>query len=392
MFDRLLPKARHPLIYAGFYLMVAAVVVRVFDRLSFTSEAAAVVAGVGLFACIAAARDSGRFVPSRRPLLYLGLQTAIATALLSIEPSLDFLALLFVLLSLQAVLLLPDPTRYLWLVALSLLTAVIFFTNYDPDEALAFTLTYCGAYIFFGLLAKAVVDSEAARKTSERLLTELREKEARLRELAVSEERNRLAREMHDTLAQGFTGIVLQLEAAEQSIEDAPQEAASRLARAKSLARESLQEARRSVWNLLPQALEERSVEEALRDEVRRFASEGQERTSFNVRGQRTSLAAPVQTALLRVCQESLTNVRKHAAATEVSVTLSYESDSVLVQILDNGVGISSSAGLTDGSGRGLAGMKERAQILGGRFLAEETEAGGTRVLVEIPLAEAEAR
>jgi len=132
MFDRLLPKARHPLIYAGFYLVVAAVVVRIFIKLSFTSEAAAVVAGVGLFTLIAIARDSGRFVLSRRPLLYLGLQTAIVTALLSIEPSLDFLALLFVLLSLQAVLLLPDPTRYLWLAALTLLIAVIFFVNYEP--------------------------------------------------------------------------------------------------------------------------------------------------------------------------------------------------------------------------------------------------------------------
>jgi signal transduction histidine kinase len=385
---RLLPRVRLPLLYGGLYLLIVAAAARAPGELSF-SDAAFIEAGIGLFACIAIARDSGWTVLSRRPVLYLSLQTAIATTLLGIEPEVDTMALLYVVLSLQAVLLLPQTRGYLWLLGLSVLTFAIFFAFYDPAEAISYSFTYCAAYIFTGVLATAVVESDAARATSEGLLVELREKEAALRELAVIEERNRLAREIHDTLAQGFTGIVLQLEAAEESIGDAPKEAAARLARAKSLARESLQEARRSVWNLLPQALEDRTVEEALRDEVRRFAAEGQERTSFNVRGERTHLAVEVQTALLRVCQESLTNVRKHAEATEVSVTLSYETDSVRLQVLDNGVGIDSSVGRAGGSdrGRGLAGMEERAHILGGRFLAEETEAGGTRVLIEIPLA-----
>jgi signal transduction histidine kinase len=390
---RVLPRVRLPLLYGGLYLLIVAAAARVPSELSF-SDAALIEAGIGLFACIAVARDSGRTALSRRPVLYLSLQTAITTTLLGIEPGVDTLALLYVVLSLQAVLLLPQTRGYFWLLGLSLLTAAIFFAFYDPEDAIPYVFTYCAAYIFTGVLATSVVESEAARARSEALLVELREKEAALRELAVSEERNRLAREIHDTLAQGFTGIVLQLEAAEGSLGDAPQEAAARLARAKSLARESLQEARRSVWNLLPRALEEHTVEEALRDEVRRFAAEGQERTSFNVRGERMHLASDVQTALLRVCQESLTNVRKHAAATEVSVTLSYEADSVRLQVLDNGLGIDSSAGRAGASdrGRGLAGMEERAQILGGRFLAEETEAGGTRVLIEIPLAGVEAK
>ncbi len=389
---RLLPRVRLPLLYAGLYLLIVASAARVPSELSF-SDAVPVEVGIGLFTCIAIARDSGWTPLSRRPVLYLSLQTAIATALLAVEPGVDTLALLYVVLSLQAVLLLPQTRGYLWLLGLSLLTVAIFLAFYDAVDALPYIFTYCAAYIFTGVLATAVVESDAARATSEALLAELREKEAALRELAVIEERNRLAREIHDTLAQGFTGIVLQLEAAEGSIDDAPKEAAGRLAQAKALARESLQEARRSVWNLLPQALEDRTVEEALRDEVRRFAAEGQERTSFNVRGERAHLGAGVQTALLRVCQESLTNVRKHAAATEVGVTLSYEGESVRLLVLDNGVGIDSSArrrGRSD-RGRGVAGMQERAQILGGRFLAEKTDAGGTRVLIEIPLVEVEA-
>ena len=88
------------------------------------------------------------------------------------------------------------------------------------------------------------------------------------RDLTVLEERNRMAREIHDTLAQGFTGIVLQLEAAEQALNESPAEVQDHLARAKNLGRESLQEARRSVWGLVPKALDQRSLEDALEDEV----------------------------------------------------------------------------------------------------------------------------
>ncbi len=105
------------------------------------------------------------------------------------------------------------------------------------------------------------------------------------------------------------------------------------------------------------------------------------------MRGDPAPLSAEAQAALLRICQESLTNVRKHAAASEVSVTLSYNGDSVRLQVLDNGVGIGSAAGCRErGQGRGLAGMEERANLLGGRCVAEEAETGGTRVLVDIPL------
>ena len=114
-------------------------------------------------------------------------------------------------------------------------------------------------------------------------ITEHKQAEETQRELVVLEERNRMAREIHDTLAQGFTGIVLQLEAAEQGLEGSPAEVPDHLSKAKNLARESLQEARRSVWGLLPQALEERSLDDALQEEVRRFAAVGQEKATFRV-------------------------------------------------------------------------------------------------------------
>ena len=210
------------------------------------------------------------------------------------------------------------------------------------------------------------------------------------RELAVLEERNRMAREIHDTLAQGFTGIVLQLEAGEQAMDTSPAEVIDHLQRAKNLARESLQEARRTVWDLLPRALEGFSLEEALQEEVSRFDSEGHEKASFRLSGNARELSSDVRTALLRTCQESLTNIKKHAGATEVSVTLTYRPDSVDLDVRDNGNGFDADGpvGTTGNGGFGLIGMEQRARILGGSLSVSSHRGKGTHVAVTIPRAE----
>ena len=218
-------------------------------------------------------------------------------------------------------------------------------------------------------------------------VTERKQAEETLRDLAVMEERNRMAREIHDTLAQGFTGIVLQLEAAEQASEGSPAEVIRYLSRAKNLARESLQEARRSVWNLLPQALDKRSLEIALEEEVRRFSAAGRETASFDVSGDTRDLPSSVQTALLRICQESLTNVRRHAEATQVTVDLSFYLDAVGLGIQDNGKGFDSAEVKASGiqSGFGLTGMEQRASLLKGIFDVASENGKGTLVKVKIP-------
>ena len=209
------------------------------------------------------------------------------------------------------------------------------------------------------------------------------------RELAVLEERNRMAREIHDTLAQGFTGIVLQLEAAEQALDERPTEVPDHLSLAKNLARESLQEARRSVWALLPRALEERPVDVALQEEVHRFAATGQEKATFRLSGQRRELPSNVQVALLRVCQESLTNVRRHAGATEVTVVLTFSPESVCLGVQDNGTGFDFEAARGEGrqSGFALTGMEERARLLRGALNVSSQQGKGTLVEVRIPTA-----
>ncbi len=203
-------------------------------------------------------------------------------------------------------------------------------------------------------------------------------------ELAVLGERNRLAREIHDTLAQGFTGIVLQLEAAEQAIAESPPEAMGHLNKARSLARESLQEARRSVWNLRPRALETESLDGALRAEVERFASARRERADFEIAGDKRDLPSQVQAALLRICQESLTNVRRYAEATQVKVKLHYYPEEVALSVSDDGIGMRAQP-QSGGEHFGLIGMKERAGFLGGTLRITSEEGKGTSIEVRIP-------
>ena len=208
------------------------------------------------------------------------------------------------------------------------------------------------------------------------------------RELAVLEERNRMAREIHDTLAQGFTGIVIQLEAAEQAAEqDRHTEVPAHLFRARSLARESLQEARRSVWNLLPHALEEQSLDAALEEKVRRFAAEGHELASFSLSGVKRVLVSDIETAVYRICQESLVNIRRHANATEVGVELAFQPDAICLSVQDNGSGfdVQSVKSSDRQSGFGLMGMRQRATLLGGAVTLESQRGSGTLVKVRIP-------
>ena len=219
------------------------------------------------------------------------------------------------------------------------------------------------------------------RKQAEQTLLE------QTRELAVLGERNRFAREIHDTLAQGFTGIVLQLEAAEQALGESAPEVQDHMARAKGLARDSLQEARRSVWDLLPQALEQLPLDTAIREEVRRrFNGQG----SFGVSGEQRPLSSSVQTALLRICQEALTNVSRHAGATRVSVKMAFHPNAVHLEVRDNGKGfdLAGTRGNHEpGGGFGLMGMEQRARQLGGTIIVDSEKGKGTVVEARIPTA-----
>ncbi|CAA9547090.1 MAG: hypothetical protein AVDCRST_MAG88-497 [uncultured Thermomicrobiales bacterium] len=203
------------------------------------------------------------------------------------------------------------------------------------------------------------------------------------RELAVVEERNRMAREIHDGLAQGFAGIILQLEVARSLLDDALA-AEERLVRAQELARASLGEARRSVWNLRPTPLQGRSLDEALRAHTDEWSRSTGIATSFTVEGTPRPLVAEVETALLRIAQEALNNILKHAAASRVEVTLRLDPAPVLLRVCDNGRGFSAPTPEA-GGGFGLTSMRERAGRIGSQIAIDSTPGAGTCVEVTVP-------
>ena len=210
------------------------------------------------------------------------------------------------------------------------------------------------------------------------------------RDMAVLEERNRMAREIHDTLAQGFTGIFIQLEAGEDSLEDDDLDGLrERVGVAKRIARECLAEARRSVWNLLPEALERNPLDAIIAREVETFGSTMDCEVEFTLLGARRELPAATQAAMMRICQESLTNIRKYAGATYVGVTLDYGLDEVILAVTDNGVGFDpENIRIGEGQGGfGLTGMRQRARLLRGDVDIVSAPGKGSAVKARIPIA-----
>jgi signal transduction histidine kinase/HAMP domain-containing protein len=204
------------------------------------------------------------------------------------------------------------------------------------------------------------------------------------RELAVLEERNRLAREIHDTLAQGFTGIVLQLEAAEQNLSKKDiDQAQEHLNRARILARESLNEARWSVWALHPRILEQLSLIKALEKKIESFMRDTGMQVNLDISGIKRNLHPDIEGTLMRICQEALSNAEKHAKADMVEVNLVFGESIVELSIHDNGIGFDS--GIQPGDSFGLIGIKERTLLLDGTLTIQSGNGAGTLIRVTIP-------
>lgn len=214
---------------------------------------------------------------------------------------------------------------------------------------------------------------------------------ARSVEYGAVEERNRLAREIHDTLAQGLAGISLQLETAE-ALMDAqadPQRVRRTISQALSLARANLEEARRSVLDLRPAPLEGRDLPEALKELVRSLPNPGRVKIDLNIDGESNQLPARLEAGLFRIAQEALTNVARHAQAKTARLSLNYSTDQIQLTIEDDGEGFDPQ---DIPPGRfGLVGLNERAHMLGGHLVLESSPGGGTRVEVTIPFSESNA-
>jgi signal transduction histidine kinase len=246
------------------------------------------------------------------------------------------------------------------------------YPNLETSFFVFITLLFAG-YSLFGL--EMLVREARARQALESARQELA---LASREAGILFERQRLAREIHDTLAQDFASIVMHLEAAEASADPAHHQ------QAKTTARDGLAEARSLVWALRPDLLQGKSLEEALNQMLDQWRSKSGVSCELVVSGQPQPLHPEVELSVLRIAREALANVRKHAQARRVVVTLSYIGSEVLIDVQDDGLGFERTQ--IGQESYGLRLMEERVAALGGRLSFESEQGQGTTVAVALPI------
>lgn len=278
--------------------------------------------------------------------------------------------------------------RLRWSILISVLVTVAFFAvvwwmngNVDPISVLQYAVSVMFVFFFTFIAAR----EQRNRLQIERLALELREANRKLseyamqvEELATTRERNRLAREVHDSLGHYLTTVNVQIEAARATLNSDPAKAGEALNKAQALTREGLSEVRRSVAALRAGPMDNRNLVDAIDTLVDETRDSGLN-VNLAVTGTARALPPQVEMTLYRTAQEGLTNVRKHAKATQVGVLLAFEKDCARLSVRDNGEPSSE----PDGDGFGLMGLRERAALLGGSVRTHRT--GGFVLEVEIP-------
>jgi signal transduction histidine kinase len=322
--------------------------------------------------------------------IYLAIQTGLVFLASIFYYELDFFALLYMPVCGQAMILLPRREGLVWLGILTAVTAVGQTIQFGMPEALSFILLYTAALVFVAFFVSMVQEASQARQRSERLLEELQSAHEQLQryanqaeELAIANERTRLARDLHDSVAQTLYGLTLQAEAASRKLDAGrPDAAQTHLRGIREDAQQTLQETRLLIFELRPPLLESSGLAAALQARLDAVEARGGV-TVHSELGEVEGVPAEVEIGLYRIAQEALNNAARHAGASEIGVRLAQNRDGITLRIADNGVGFDP-AMLPPGS-LGLLGMEERVQQMNGRLEIESSPGEGTLINVEVP-------
>jgi signal transduction histidine kinase len=321
---------------------------------------------------------------------FLGVYGGLVAALMFLQPGWTMYPVLYTTPITWAILHLPLRHGMYWVIAYTVTTATSFVFGINLGEGLVALFLYGVLYAFMGTFASLLVRADVGRRESQALLAELQlahrslhEYAVRVEELAVAEERNRLAREMHDTLGHRLTVAAVQLEGAQRLIPNDPERAARMIGTVREEVREALSELRRTVATLRAPLEADLSLLSALT----RLAIHFEEATGTTVHRmlpeEVPDLPDAHRQALYRAAQEALTNVQRHACARQVWLQLTCEDGMTTLRVSDDGVGIAAGTGQ---SGFGLRGLRERAAQLGGELYLEARPVGGTQVSFSLPI------
>lgn len=322
--------------------------------------------------------------------IYLAIQTALVVSILALPPHHEYVIILFFVLSAEATTLLHGRNGYYWILLFALITTATLFVLAGAETALYSAPIYVGGYLFFGVFAASAARAEAAQKESQTLLQELREAHEKLQvyaaqaeELAVAEERNRLAREMHDTLGHRLTVAIVQLEGAKRLVKENPDKAEEMVATVHEQMREGLSELRSAVATLRQPLQADLSLKSALKTLGENFQAATDIQVEMAFVYKLPDFPNEYRVAIYRAAQEALTNVQRHAKADKVRMTLGIVDDEINLTVRDNGIGLPGNA---DKLGFGLRGIKERAAQLGGRMRLDPNPEGGAQICICLPL------
>lgn len=329
--------------------------------------------------------------------VYFPVQIVLVFLLSDPEPAFDYYPTLYMALCIQAVWFASQKAAVGWILLMLAFTILGEVMVFGFERGMGFTLTYIAAGFFITIFGLTTLRAEKARMESQALLAELQTAHSKLieytdqiEELAAVKERNRLARELHDSVTQTIFGMTLTAQSALILLERDPSRVREQLTHLQSLSKSALAEMRALIQQLHPPSL----ADEGLASALRRHASERKAKDGLSVTVEILAnedppprLPTEVEECLLRVAQEALNNVVKHAQTVQAAVRLDLRTDPLRLTIEDQGVGFIH--GARKGEGHfGLVSMEERVRAIGGRLEIESQPGAGTRIWVEVLRAE----
>lgn len=279
--------------------------------------------------------------------------------------------------------------RLSWAVALAMIFNILVLlalNHLNSDFTSTWMLVVVGTSVSGSVLAFFIDNVIRQSADRQRLIGELEavnETLAKTRyEAGILHERQRLAGELHDTIIQGLVAVVTHLEAADNAASDDQKQ--HHILRAETITRDNLAEARRFIWAMQPDALEKQALEDSLKTLIENWSAASSVDGKMILTGTVQPVSPAIAHTLLRVTQESLSNIDKHAGAAHVTVTLSYMPDALVLDMNDDGKGFDPRT--LQSIGFGLANMRRRIAELGGSLTIESQPAEGTTIVAEIPL------
>lgn len=316
---------------------------------------------------------AGRY--EKNPALYFGAQFLVLLLLLLLRaPFVDGINFVFLMVSIQAALVLTRNAASLWIAAYFLAVSAYSFLTSGVDGFFAAAF-YLVVYIICGVFGRILQQAELARQHNQQLIEELQSTQQKLQELAVVEERNRLARDLHDSVKQQVFAISMQLSAARTALSDSDK-AHSSVVEAERLAQQAGAELTTLINALRPPILESKSLTDAVEEYITEWTRRNKIATEMDIDD--VFVSSNIEQALFRVLQEALSNAARHSKADKVTVTLKAKNENVVLMVEDNGIGYDAER-VTKGIG--LDSMRERLAAVNGELEISSLKSQGTRVI-----------